>query len=97
MWKKKESQSGAAIRVAEVPRGRTSLREKRASFVAFYRVSPPLDEILEIDGKKRKRRAIGTVYAFSFFFSCTARYHIYFSCVCIYTYMYTYIRINMYV
>lgn len=57
-WKRSHCET--TIRVAEVPQGRP---REESEFRCVYCV-PPSDKILKVDRKKRKRRAIGTVYAF---------------------------------
>lgn len=51
----------------ESQRYRKAVPEKRANFVAFMLSLLPLTKFLKNDRMKRKRKAIGTVYAF---FTC---------------------------
>jgi len=71
------------IRVAEIPQGR--LREENKFRCIYCSFSHPLshDKIFNIDKKQRKRRAIGTVYAFLHTFRRISSAYIY-----IYIYIY---------
>lgn len=85
MWKKSRCER---LRFAEIA-ARPSERRERVFRCALSCVPPSVDRILKIDRKKRKRRAIGTVYAFLFFFSAYGTIpHI----ILLRTYIYIYIH-----
>lgn len=70
----------------ESQRYRKAIREKRANFVArfFFILSLFLLRMTRFsrltEKKRKRRRAIGTVYAFS----CTTRPPLYYLCICVY-------------
>lgn len=94
-WKKSHRET--AIRVAEVPQGRP---REESEFRCVYVLSLlPLTKFLKNDRMKRKRKAIGTVYAFSraaqcyichILLSCVYLYYKYLhTCACVYIHIYT--------